>query len=368
MSILWLGVIWTPVQPRVRDCVYVFVFATPLLEERVDETGFPAKRVELPLQRCDVYRSHDVDEVQERMAQNLCPHELEITERGARLDARFHSARLGRISLMYVEYGAAVRVKPGETGFVAVQFHLAGDGKVECGNQQIYAYPKRGMVANADESLEMWLSRDTRLLLTRFELSALAAEAADLVGDYVPLRWFELGMDVVAGYPRDWLDLLISQVSSAGRLGALCGNRLAAPLFEEFLVANLLKAQRNNCSRYLAAATGRPTSSRLVCQAVEMIEAAPQEPLTVSSVARRLGTGALALDEAFRTCRGTTVLDFMRRTRLERARRELRDGDPAITTVEEICDHWGFVNVDRFTAGYGARFGESPFQSLQRAA
>lgn len=328
---------------------------------------FPERRRELPLERCEAFRSNDPDEIKERMAAKLCDHELEVTERGARLDARFHFAQFGSIGFMFVRYGAPVRVKPDVTGFVAVQLHLTGDGKVACGPQQIYAHPERGMVANHDESLEMWLSADTTLLLVRFEQQELVAKAAERVGEYLPLR-FELDLDYAGGYPRLWVDLLTRLVRRRGRLGAVSANPLVAPLIEEFLVTNLLKAARSSYSPLLAVAPGRLASSRLVCEATQMIDADPRAPHTTSEIASRVGTDASTLDGAFRCCRGTTVPRYLHQARLKGAFRELRQADPRATSVEKVASEWDFADVAAFTPGYGAEFGETPLETLARAA
>jgi len=331
----------------------------------VGQTEFPERRIELPLEQCEALQSTDPDEIKERMAERLCPHELEIIERGARLDARFHFAQFGSMGLMFVRYGAAVRVRPDVTGFVAVQLHLTGNGKVTCGAQQIWAHRERAMVANYDEPLEMWLSADTMLLLVRLEHQTLVEQAAQRVGEALPLR-FELGMDCAGGYPRMWVELLTSLVRRRGRLEMISANLLAAPPVEEFLVANLLTASRNNYNPLLAAAPGRLASSKLVCEATQLIDADPREPRTVSEIARRVGTDLFTLDGAFQHCRGTTVQDYLRQARLKGAFRELRQTDPAATTVEQVAWGWGFVETSEFTARYSAEFGETPHVTLSR--
>ncbi|WP_160148884.1 AraC family transcriptional regulator [Amycolatopsis alkalitolerans] len=333
----------------------------------MSEPEMPASKIELPLQRCDAFHSQDPDEVQERMAQKLCPHELEVLERGARLDAHFHFARFRRMGLMYVQYGPAVRVKPNVTGFVPVQMHLSGYGKARCGKQQICANPERVMVANYDEPLEMWLSRNSTLLLTRLEWPMLVEASADMMGDRVPLRRFELGMDAGGGYPRIWVSLLVNLVRMRGRLDAACMNPLAAPLVEELLITGLLHAARSNCSGHLAEDPRCSASSRLVGQVTEMIDAAPQEPYTVSDMARWFNTSAYALNTAFRTCRGMTVRQYLRHARLQRVYGELRDYGPGEATVDEVASRWGFFDLSEFTARYRAEFGETPAETLSRA-
>ena len=139
----------------------------------MDEIWFPGRTNAPPVQWDDALISTDLDEVRAWMARYLCPHELEIIERGAQLNARIRVMRVGQIYILYVEYGAPVRVKPGETGFVPVQAHFVGEGIVRSGRRQVRTCPERAWVGNPDEPLEMWLSADTKLLLARFELPRL---------------------------------------------------------------------------------------------------------------------------------------------------------------------------------------------------
>lgn len=326
----------------------------------MDETWFPDRTKALPMQWGDVLTSTDLDEVREWMARYLCSHELEITERGARLKARVRVMWIGQICVMYVEYGAPVRVKPGETGFVPVQAHFAGEGIVRCGRRQVRTCRERGWVGNPDEPLEMWLSADAKLVLARFELLSLRTTTANLIGDHVPLRSFELGMDVVNGFPCKWLGVLRNQIRSGAP------DALAVPALEELFTTSLLRAQPNNCSNVLAAAPGRPASSRSVCQAIEIIEADPRQGHSASSVAGQLGTTGVALDTKFLDCRGVSVADFVQRVRLERVYDELIRADPALTAAEEVACRWGLGGLEQFERAYAERFGESAAETLRR--
>jgi AraC-like DNA-binding protein len=52
--------------------------------------------------------------------------------------------------------------------------------------------------------------------------------------------------------------------------------------------------------------------------------------------------------------------------RFNGARRDLRVGDPRITSVKAIALHWGFLHLGRFAVNYRRWFGESPSATLAR--
>ena len=81
---------------------------------------------------------------------------------------------------------------------------------------------------------------------------------------------------------------------------------------------------------------------------------------------RRAGTGARALQYAFRRHHGTTPLGSLRRVRLEHAHRELQAADPTRgATVAAIAARWGFARADRFATAYRETFGVLPRDTLR---
>ncbi|MFF5987588.1 cupin domain-containing protein [Prauserella flavalba] len=160
----------------------------------------------LPLDRHLLFRSSDVDQTRERMARVLCDHRLELVGTRGRLDARMHSCRLRAVSLNYVHYGAEVDVTPGRTeSFHVVQAHLAGKGVVRSGKCEVYTEPGLAAVTTPTAPLRMRLSETSRLLVVRFERTAVEAVLSRHLGG--PLRHpleFRPGMNVGEGRPACW--------------------------------------------------------------------------------------------------------------------------------------------------------------------
>ncbi|WP_375372794.1 helix-turn-helix domain-containing protein [Micromonospora sp. S-DT3-3-22] len=69
---------------------------------------------------------------------------------------------------------------------------------------------------------------------------------------------------------------------------------------------------------------------------------------------------------AFRRYHDTTPARYARRVRLDRAHRDLLDGDPAAgDTVAAIAARWGFVDAKRFATDYRAAYGQPPSHTLR---
>jgi AraC-like DNA-binding protein len=73
------------------------------------------------------------------------------------------------------------------------------------------------------------------------------------------------------------------------------------------------------------------------------------------------------LEYAFRETFDLTPLAFVRRRRLQAARRDLWRADPTRTTVTRVALRHGFHHPSRFAAYYRRSFGESPSATLSRA-
>ena len=95
--------------------------------------GNPGKSI--ALSGYQLFQSDDIDWTRKKVAEVFCPHELKVTGKNQKVDARMHHARIGAISVNRLQYGADVAIDPGQLDdFVLVQMPLAGEAVVTCGN------------------------------------------------------------------------------------------------------------------------------------------------------------------------------------------------------------------------------------------
>jgi AraC-like DNA-binding protein len=205
----------------------------------------------------------------------------------------------------------------------------------------------------------------TRVLCVRLEQAAVAAALTALPGGPPTGTLFELAMSTRHGYGQAWARLLLAlSRQPAGQDGLLAHPLVAAPLADSLARGFVLAAVP--CSGPLAATASavRPASIRT---AVELIEADPQAPLTVSSLAVSCGVSVRTLQSGFRRHVGTSPMGYLRDVRLRRADAELRAADPSTDTVAFIARRWGFAHLGRFAAAYEARYGQTPGRTLRDA-
>lgn len=89
------------------------------------------------------------------------------------------------------------------------------------------------------------------------------------------------------------------------------------------------------------------------------------EPPDLAGLARAVGTNARRLNDAFRSCSGATVFDYLREVRMEEARKLLRETSLA---VQVIAQDLGYGNAANFATAFRDRFGITPRMYRQTSA
>ncbi|WP_431905997.1 helix-turn-helix domain-containing protein [Micromonospora carbonacea] len=102
-------------------------------------------------------------------------------------------------------------------------------------------------------------------------------------------------------------------------------------------------------------------------RAIAFIESAAGTDIGLVDIARAAATTPRAVQLAFRSRLGTTPLAYLRRVRLDLARRELTRAVPGDgVSVAAVAARWGFADPRRFAARYLATYGELPGRTLRR--
>lgn len=104
---------------------------------------------------------------------------------------------------------------------------------------------------------------------------------------------------------------------------------------------------------------------RVVSRACELIREHESTPLSILQVCEQVGASPSKLEACFRSVLGIAPSKYLRATRLNGARRELRRA--SADTVQDIAARWGFWHLGEFAAAYRRQFGELPSQTRQRA-
>lgn len=324
----------------------------------------------------------DLDEARERVAGELCPHDLLPRSRsvedddgagagGGRFSLRHHRAPFADVALHWIDYGSEVEVRVAAMPFWLVQVPLAGAAQVDDGGRRCgVAAVGSALVCGPGSPWRMRYAPGTpRLMLQvpsalvhrRRELAGLAGQPSRRAGVSAHAPVLDLSSGAGAAFRRR-LDVALDDVEELGSAGPV---PLATRSLAVALVDALVGAQH-------AASGGedlggpRPAASRgCVTRAAAYVEEHCDEPLTTADVAAAVGVGVRALQAGYAQHLGETPMGHLRRVRLQRVREDLSDGTAA--SVTEAATRWGLTHLGRLSVQYREAFGESPSATLRRA-
>jgi transcriptional regulator GlxA family with amidase domain len=100
-------------------------------------------------------------------------------------------------------------------------------------------------------------------------------------------------------------------------------------------------------------------------RAITFMDEHAGDDISAADIAAAANVTIRAIQLAFRRHLDTAPMGYLRRVRLEHARRELLSADPARDTVKAVAARRGFARPDRFTASYRDLFGVLPDQTLR---
>ncbi|GAA2911403.1 AraC family transcriptional regulator [Streptosporangium fragile] len=320
----------------------------------------------IPLGNRPLLDTEDLDEARARVSAVFCPHRLELTGGAPGLAARLNSARLGGLRVNYLDYGAAVRIEPGELeSFFLVQIPLAGRSLIRCGGQEIVSTPRLASLPSPSQHLDMRWEAGCPQLIVKFDRSAVEGALEVMLGERLdqPVV-FDLGMDMTSGWVRAWRAMVDLVVGEADHDDGLAAQPLAVAHLENALLTSLLTEQPSNYRERLCAPRP-PALPKVVRRAMEFIESHADLPLTTEEIARAVAVSGRSLQEGFRRHLGLTPMAYLRDVRLDRVHEELAAGDPARCTVTGVAARWGFLHQGRFAALYRERHGQAPSRTLR---
>ena len=312
-----------------------------------------------------VLATTDVDEARVEVGRLFCPHRL-TPSRGAEVRLELRARRFGELGLVQLDYGAPVRIEPGElTSFYLVQRPLGGLAGIRQGRTEIVSSPALASVLSPHLPVQMSWGQDNPQSIFYVSRSALETHLGQLLGHPVssPVE-FDLGMSAASDAVQAWLRAVgyVSEELDRGNPFFLDPRHRAQ--VESMLIGQLLAAQPHNYSNELN--NGVSAASRVVRAAVDLIDAHYAEALTVPDIAEAVGVSVRSLQEGFRRDLGRSPTACLRERRLAAARTTLMAVKPRERTVSEVALSHGFLHLGRFAVEYRRAFGESPSVTLAR--
>ncbi|MBR9829056.1 MAG: AraC family transcriptional regulator [Oceanospirillales bacterium] len=312
-----------------------------------------------------VFSSHDMDEVHNKVGEAFKPHRFEPSGSTSTLNSRMHQFSMDQISFHRLKYGAAVEVDPDcLDDFFLLQMPVSGQAEIDCGDCSLISNCQQGVVLNPTQRLRMRYDNECDQLMLRISRQALEQVCSRYLGHSLkhPIE-FDCHLD----WRRSpvWLHML-EYITQLQKDAPTCLQQpLISRQLEELIISTLLSQQPSNYSQELSR-DSRSLAPRHVKKVEEYIEAHAQNPLTPATLAELAGVSVRTLYAGFREFRHMTPMEFLRNVRLQRVRESLQQAHMT-QSVTDTAMYWGFSHMGRFSQEYQRLFGEKPSETKRRA-
>lgn len=207
-----------------------------------------------------------------------------------------------------------------------------------------------------------------RLLAVMIDRYAVEDALSDAIGRSVTSQIdFRPSMPTTTHAVGSWISLVSLFTEQLFRPGSLLHRPMIGMPFAESVVHGLLLAADHSYRTILEGGASE-CAPQAIRAAIAFIEDEPDQPWTVSALAKRCHVSIRSLQQGFRRHLGVSPMAHLREVRLRRARETLLKSNPSTVTVAAIAYRWGFNNLGRFAAAYAARYQELPAQTLRRGS
>lgn len=139
---------------------------------------------------------------------------------------------------------------------------------------------------------------------------------------------------------------------------------MPAPFVDYLGAVAAAMADRESLYRHLDHSLRRRL--RQAWRAEDFIHANLREPMSITQICKQVGVSRRQLEYAFHTTFGVGPSEYIRLTRLNESRRQLRFARSQGRTVTQVALDLGVTHLGRFAESYRLLFGETPLQTLRR--
>lgn len=271
------------------------------------------------------------------------------------------------VALGYVECDGEVDISMPATD--AVRLYVGFDGHFTQRTpawEHVVGAGGIGLIGPASRSVTTY-HHGSRLLVLRFEQARLRAAFKALTGRHMAGSIeFADRSAMTDPHSRHMLRSLVGLLALQADRPPLPASNLLEDTLVQTLAAALLTTLEHNWSDALGAPVASLGRTR-IRQAEAFIEAHWNEPLTAQQIAAHLSCSERTLFKSFQAAHGFGPNIYLRKVRLEQARRLLSEAD-ATVSVADVAVRCGFGNLGHFARYYRQAFGVLPSATMRRRA
>lgn len=243
----------------------------------------------------------------------------------------------------------------------AVQFPLEGIGEVKSGKRENYLRPGQCLIVNPSQLVQKHWQRSLLQVMLRISRSALERVLMEEleIDLRVPLEFDEFVINNTIGheFPR-----LIESVWRDYYADQMFQNKRIVGHLERTIMLTLLAGTPHNYRTQFDSVTH--TAPFYVKRAEEFMHEHLCVDITTLKLVEAAGVSERSLYYGFKRWRNTTPMSYLRRIRLERARKDLQNAGREGRSITDVAMSLGYTHLSRFSKDYKARFGETPSETM----
>lgn len=316
------------------------------------------------------YSTRSPEEIRDALAVHYYDLALDLKGPPEDFRANLGVSDLGPFTIGRLSLGTEVRLSFGEPGYYHLAVPLEGAFSVQQGSgEATWATPRQAVFFDPEYDIRVdgW-SGDCDALTVKLDKAAVHAQLESLLGRRLARApRFAPSFDVTRGPGRSWVSLATWGLRDHEEDGGLLQQDLFRVRFEQSLMSGLLLAVGHSHREQLEIPhPSAPPAA--VTRVMDAVRERPGDPYDAAGLAAIARVGVRSLQDAFRRYVGMSPTAFVNEVRLQHVHAQLLRAEPGTTTVAEVGYQWGFTHLGRFGQRYRARFGETPSQTLRRAA
>ena len=308
--------------------------------------------------------SHAREDIEREVSQVLCPHRMEVADRGP-LNAELYRVALHQATLLELHYGSETHIDAGDIGdHYLFRTTLRGQCALESGSERVSLRAGGLSVSSPARMSRIVTDRECRNLLLRIDRQALEVKLAEMLNDSLrqPLV-FDLAVDGAHPGTTVFFSTLRYLCDLCDQFDTPAHERIFGRDLTQWLMTVLLSQLPHTYSGTLAKASSAPLPAH-VRRARDYIDAHLDEPLRMEALARAAGVSTRTLQNGFSQFLNTSPGGYIRERRLEAVHRALQT-EPERSVTDILIEH-GVNSFGHFAKAYARRFGCLPSATAKR--
>jgi AraC-like DNA-binding protein len=312
------------------------------------------------------FRTDSANECRRYIQAKMRGHELNCSARSSALRFAHSEVQLGNVAidLVHLDCGEDFLIRKERVDdLYVVQVPIAGVCEVYVGRRAFTLQAGQAMIVNPGQLLRKhWSGRLLQVML-RIDRATLQRVLSEDLQSELPSPLEFDGAPLCGGISVELPRILESIWRDFHSDRLLQHPRIVTQLERTLLLTVLGGAQHNFREQFDRVAEVAPC---YVKRAEEFIQKNACGAVTIADLVTAAGVSARSLYSGFRRWRNNTPMSYLRRVRLDLARRELQRIAREGGKITQAAGNCGYEHLSRFSRDYRARFGENPSETLRK--